>query len=273
VGLPCQIHALRAQQLHDPRWKRKVPLAIGLFCHYNISFHANREAFAMVTPKGARVVAAHCRQRDARGWPHNTLELTFSDGTQWRSPVGPAEIFNLMAHVSPLGRCLTCLDATAEFADFSVGDPWIRDEQGEWKYSDPGGWSSLLIRTPAGAAALAEAERAGRLALRPLPPAEVARGQWAMLREKKQRVAVRLRVRDCLGLAAPAYSVAPPRPSWRDALPEARFWVTRLLPAVGPLRRAFLRFFLSPRGVAVIRRRNAAKRRKAALRVETNPAE
>ncbi|MBU1908866.1 MAG: Coenzyme F420 hydrogenase/dehydrogenase, beta subunit C-terminal domain, partial [Verrucomicrobia bacterium] len=181
VGLPCQIHSLRQRQMMDPRWKQRVPMVIGLLCHYNLPFESTQAAGRMLAPKGERLAHVNFRQRDERGWPHNTLEMTFTDGSKWRSPYGPAQIFNIVARVSPLGRCLMCLDATAEFSDFSIGDPWIRNEKGEWKYDEPGGWSSVIVRTAAAEEWLREVEQAGKLVLKPIPPDEVERGQHAMM--------------------------------------------------------------------------------------------
>lgn len=123
VGLPCQIHSLRKRQLVDSRWKTRVPIAIGLVCHYNLPMDSSKLAAALMTPEGAQVIHTQFRAKDVTGWPHNTLEMTFSNGTKWRSPHGPKETFNIIAMVSSLGRCLTCLDAGAEFSDLTVGDP------------------------------------------------------------------------------------------------------------------------------------------------------
>lgn len=264
VGLPCQVHAVRRRQLADPRWRKRVPYLIGLLCHYNIPFTATREAAAMLAPAGARLVRAFSRQRDATGWPNNTLELWYSDGSKWRSPVGPAQIFNILSRVSKLGRCLTCMDATAEFSDISIGDPWIRNDRGGWKYEHPDGYSSVIVRTEQGEALLREAQHAGKIELRPIPPAEIEAGQHAMITEKKRRVAFRIKVRRLLGRPIPSYSVPLAKPSWSDIRKEIAFSTTRLLPVFGPVRRFFLRFALSPAGLWLVRRRIEQRRRRAA---------
>lgn len=266
VGLPCQVHSLRKRQVIDPRWRKRIPLVIGLLCHYNIPFTATKEAAEMLAPKGAHLVKARSRERDERGWPHNTLELTFSDGSKWRSPVGPAPTFNVLSRCVPLGRCLTCMDATAEFADFSIGDPWIRDEFGNWKYDVPGGRSAVLVRTDAGEEALQDAVAAGKLELKPIPAHEVEQGQHAMMSEKKRRVAIRLHLRKRFGLAVPRYTVPLATPTGEDVVKEIRFWFTRLIGIWKPVRRLFMRLGFSRFGVYMIDRRIAKRRRQAARR-------
>ncbi len=264
VGLPCQIHAVRERQRADARWRKRLPLLIGLFCHYNLPFTATKEAGEMLAPPGAKLAKANSRQRDERGWPHNTLELGFSDGSKWRSPVGPAQIFNIIARVSKLGRCLTCMDAAAEFADFSIGDPWIRDASGRWKYDEPGGWSTILVRTDRGAAAIEDGVRAGKLVVKEITSKEVEAGQHEMMSEKKRRVTIRLCARKALARPVPRYTVSPLPPAAKDVRKELAFWATRLLPVFGPVRRFFLRFALSPAGLRLVRRRMEKRRARAA---------
>lgn len=265
VGLPCQVHALRQRQMDDPRWKDRVPLAIGLLCHYNLPFTATKDAARLLAPPGTRLVRAQSRERDERGWPHNTVDLTFSDGSKWHSPLGPAQTFNILSRVGPLGRCLTCLDATAEFADFAIGDPWIRDERGNWKYEEPAGWSSIIVRTARGADVLEEAERAGALTLRPIPAEEIEQGQYTMMREKKHRVPIRMALRRLFGRAVPRYTVSLARPSVRDVWEEAVFLAGRLIPIFGPIRRLVLRFAFSSAGLRIVRRRMERRKRESKL--------
>lgn len=264
VGLPCQIHALRKRQLMDPRWKKRIPMVIGLLCHYNLPFESTRASGRMLAPKGHKLAHTNFRQRDERGWPHNTLELTFTDGSKWRSPYGPAQIFNIVARVSPLGRCLMCLDAAAEFSDFSIGDPWIRDEQGRWKYDEPGGWSSVIVRTGTAAEWLRDAEQAGKLVMKPIPPAEVERGQHAMMIEKKQRTAFRIRLRQRFGKPIPDYPMPLPETTPEQKRKEMAFWFTRILPAFPRLAKLALKIGLSPIGGYFVRRRMKARQRAAA---------
>lgn len=263
VGLPCQIHALRHLQRLDPRWRERIPLVIGLLCHYSLPALGTRESARLVAPPGARLQHTRYRQRGERGWPHNTLEMTFSDGTRWRAPYGPAQVFNVLARAAPLGRCLMCLDAASEFADVSVGDPWIRNERGEWKYEDPDGWSSVLVRTPAGEAALNHAAAAGAVTLQAIPPAEVERGQHEMMSEKKEGASLRIRARRLIGLSVPAYPFPLPRAPGSRWAPEIISWLMRIPPSIGWVRRLMLGMGFSSFGAYWINRRIRKRRKRA----------
>lgn len=266
VGLPCQIHALRQRQATDARWRARVPWTIGLFCHYNLPWESSKLAAALVAPKGERLAHANFRQRDERGWPDNSLEFVFTDGSRWRSPYGPAQTFNVMSRVSPLGRCLQCLDATAELADFGVGDPWIRDADGGWKYHDSDGWSVLVAHTARGEQLVREALAAGALTGRTIPAAEVERGQRSMMVEKKERTAFRLRVRRALGWPVPRYPMPLPATAPAQRRKELIFWFTRLAPVVPAVQRWLVRLGFSPLGGWLVRRRMANRKRAAQTR-------
>lgn len=250
VGLPCQVHALRERQIADPRWKKRVPYAIGLVCHYNLPVEASRLIASLVVPAGAHVVHASYRQKDERGWPENTLTLTFSDGQEWRSPLGPKETFNVIASVSHLGRCLTCLDAGAEFADFTVGDPWIRGADGNWKYGAPEGFSAVIVHTSRGEELLVAAVGAGVLAWQDILPADLHIAWGGIALDKKVRVGLRIRGKRLLGKEVPRYRVSIPRPTAALAVQEMVFWLRRLIPSLGPFCKLWIRFWFSVRGVA-----------------------
>jgi coenzyme F420 hydrogenase subunit beta len=254
VGLPCQVHALRSRQMADPRWKNRIPYVIGLVCHYNLPVESSLLAASLVTPPGAKVVHVNFRQKDERGWPHNTLTLTFSDGRQWRCPFGPKETFNVISSVSRLGRCLTCMDAGAEFADFTVGDPWIRGASGAWKYEEPRGYSAVIVHTARGEEMIDAAVCAGVLGWRHIPEEDLHSAWDDIALDKKVRVGLRLKGKRFLGRAVPRYSVPIPWPSAELLLEELSFWGRRILPSLGPLRRVWLRFWFSPRGAALMHR-------------------
>ena len=125
-----------------------------------------------------------------------------------------------------------CLDAGAEFSDFSIGDPWIRDEKGHWKYDEPGGWSSIIVRTPAGRG-LAARRGAGREAGHEAHPAGRSRARPARDDDREEAAH---------GLPAPApktfggRSRTIPCRSLKTSTAQKRkemaFWFTRVHPGV-----------------------------------------
>jgi hypothetical protein len=65
------------------------------------------------------------------------------------------EVINIVYRLYTPARCLTCFDASAEFADIAVGDPWMAPpHEGVDFYK---GWSFGLVRSPRGQAAVAQA--------------------------------------------------------------------------------------------------------------------
>lgn len=264
VGLPCQIHALRKRQLADPRWAKRVPYLIGLFCHYNLPWETTKLAGGMLAPRGTSVAHTRFRQRDERGWPHSTYEFAFTDGSTWRSPYPSSPTFNVLSRVSPLGRCLMCLDGAAEFSDFAVGDPWIRGKDGEWKYHSVAGDSTIVVHSEQGERLVAALAESGALDMKPLSTAEIAEGQHAMLTEKKARVAFRIRIRRRLGLPVPRYPMPLPAASPSQRRKELLFWLTRLNSFSRAWQKLLLKIGFGPLGAYLIARRLAKRKRLAA---------
>jgi coenzyme F420 hydrogenase subunit beta len=268
VALPCQVHAIRKLQMSDSRWRRRISLVAGLLCHYRLPHEATREPAALVAPCGERLAGVRYRDKDGRGWPFNTVQMTFSGGSGWRSPYGPAQTVTLLAQCYPRGRCATCVDAAAEFSDLSFGDPWIRDGNGAWKYCAPEGWTAIISRTQEGEAALRCAADAGRIVLTPIPAWEIECGQYAMMSEKKLRVPLRMRLFRLAGMATPEYGVPFRPPPFAAAIKEITFLVSRLVASFGPLRRLAVRLAFSRFGGVVMRRRAERSRRAAVARLK-----
>lgn len=272
VGLPCQVHALRKAQLTSPQWRQRIPLIIGLYCHCRLPCLATREIAAMRAPRGARLDRVDYRDKGDGGWSDARLQMRFTDGTVWRCGHGPSETVSVIGRLYPLGRCLTCLDATSELADLSIGDPWIRDENGQWKYMTRDGWSSVIVRTEAGESVLRDAERAGRVYLQPNNPDEFSFGQHPMMSEKKVDAPFRIAARKRVGLQVPDYPMDLPKPTLRTALNGLVFFILRGIPACGPLRRLGTRLIFSGFGLALGRWRFEQKRRRAAARRQKQQA-
>lgn len=266
VALPCHAHALRRLQQVNPAWRSRLALVVGLYCHFNPGCKGVREVASLVAP-GKKLVRVAFRSKAQGGWPRASMMMFFSDGSEWASPHGPADSVTVMGRLFPLGRCLWCVDALAELADLAVGDPWIRDERGDWKYRSPEGWSSVLVRTKTAEELFQAAREDGVLRADSIEPGEILDGQSAMILEKKLEVPARLAWRRAFGLAVPFYSPLPPRPPLRYFFRAGWTLAGRTLPAVPLLRRAAARVLFSPVGAALVRFRAAQKRRRAARRI------
>ncbi len=269
VALPCHVHTLRKLQKKSKAWRKRIRLLIGLYCHYRLPHEATREVGEILAPPGSRLERIKYRQKDNQGWSKNTVEMTFSDGSRWRSPYGPAQTVSLLAHCYPRGRCMYCIDALAEFADIAIGDPWIRGKDGQWKYFVPGGRSGIIIRTDVGNNLLHGAVNAGALEISPIPGDEVLEGQHLMIMEKFTGTPLRMQWFGYFGRSLPEYGVAYPRANFGARLREGRFLLLRIVTIFGPVRRFFVRLGFSKPGRMFMKFRRNLNKKRAISRLTT----
>lgn len=265
VGLPCQIHALRKRQLLNARWKTRVPITIGLHCSGNPPALSTRELARVMGPRDATLTNIEYRSNGTgeqpRGWPMNSIKMTFSNGEDWVTPFGHPQTYNILARLAPLGRCMTCVDHSAEFADLAIGDPWIRDGVGGWKHHDTRGSSVILARTAMGEKILADAVHAGALVVEDVTNEDIINGQRHVLNAKKTRVGMRISARKAMGLRVPYYPMHLPRPQFRAMKDEAFNRIVRTITSIKPLRTLALRMAFTKFGSKILDRR-AEHRRK-----------
>ena len=136
VGLPCHVKGLRLRQSIDPKMRESVTLAIGLFCNHTPRLQAtdyllynlgvNRKDVARIQYRG-------------KGWP-GTMRVTLRNGRvvqladAWDTGFGK--------HFIP-HACLDCEDVFSDYADISVGDPWLKEYE-----HDKLGTSFVIARHP-----------------------------------------------------------------------------------------------------------------------------
>lgn len=116
VGLPCHIAGLTGV----PAIKKNIYVTIGIFCSHTPSF-AFLNTFLKDVSSDGDVKSLRFR---GLGWPGKT-KLIFNDGkietmqfpAMWHS-------YNYTKKYQQ-SRCSICTYYSAEFADISIGDPWI----------------------------------------------------------------------------------------------------------------------------------------------------
>lgn len=252
VGLPCHIHAIRKLQHLDKAWKKRIYATIGLLCSRTPPCSASRELAQLVAPRGTTISSFEYRKKiEGSGWPDNTYELSFSDGSKWRSPYGSPKTVAMLGAFFHTGRCLSCIDATAEFADISVGDPWIRDAEGNWKYSDPRGFSSLITRSQIGENVLEEVAKNKRIQLEQIDPNEIYAGQRTMIGQKKVDAPSRMRVMEILGKSVPEYKLDFPRPKAFTIFKQSIHLLLRRISKLRLIRTMLIKFALSSYGIKI----------------------
>ena len=146
VALPCQIHALRKFQRISPKLKKRIKLIIGLHCNTVYEPYLFDDVCKIIGHRKEEVLDFHFRYGH---WP-GTIVMEFKDGSNekvLKFEEIKDEINVLKLFYSP-SRCNCCIDFSAEYADISVADPWLRSQNGDYLYKDKR--TCMLIRTDIG---------------------------------------------------------------------------------------------------------------------------
>lgn len=189
VGLPCQLHGFHNACKVNRKLAERVALVIGLFCHASVEPEAFHLLWEWTVADGTKVESLDYR----RGKPAGDLMLNFTDGSS-RPFLFPAksgyrpniiELMNVLYRLYSQPRCMTCYDATALFADISVGDPWGIPAPDGIDYEK--GFSCILARTTAGHSAVDRAIETQALSCTPLSRHQMRLANRDMARAKERR--------------------------------------------------------------------------------------
>ncbi len=257
VGLPCQIHGfVKAAEL-DQRLKERVVLTIGLFCHAAVEHDAMRIIWDSL---GDRVKTAKryiSRVGKHPGTPH--LELNDSSlypvyfGEKRGYRPSSMEVINIVYRLYTPSRCLTCFDASAEFADIAVGDPWMAPPHSGIDFYK--GWSFALVRSERGAVAMQRASASGAVIHETVTRREALACNRMMSTEKRWRA---FRVIETLrrqGKAIPAYGPHGfrfPTQTGKQFIKTEIHMFTHIFCHLPRLRRYILKITLSELGYRVL---------------------
>jgi hypothetical protein len=146
-----------------------------------------------------------------------------------------------------------CIDGLAEFADISIGDPWIQN----WVSIHPElnrGYNCVIARTVKGLKVLDEAEEAGEIVLNEYTPADSSKSPACpqMVPKKIARGMYYIERRMKKGLPYPGYSFHILMDKWQKF--KTALHVATYFAADRPhLRKLIARFLLSPAGILVFR--------------------
>jgi len=182
VGLPCHIHGLKKAFSSKRNIKNKIYLIIGLLCSTNVTEVATKDMLWASKINERDVKKIEFRKGE---WPGKT-EVTLKNGSQKElhhlSHKEGAYVF--LSRLYPCSRCLYCIDASNEFADISVGDPWIKDKKGNYKYT--GGWSLVIERTNKGKEVISHINSKNKLLLKQIPKNELLESNKSVVYTKKK---------------------------------------------------------------------------------------
>jgi len=251
VGLPCQIHGFQKAALLDRRLKERVTLTIGLFCHAATEHDPVRFVWERLGKKSGKTPIKYVPRE---GKHPGTPMVEFSDGS--REPVyypeksgyrpSSTEMLNILYRMYTPERCLTCYDSTSEFADISVGDPWMAPPSDEINFKD--GYSFVMGRTDRGVAALRGSENSGAIKLRLLNPLIAKECNLETALEKRYRAFRVIETRRRQGHAVPDYNHEIPSMSGLRAIRVEINMFTHVFCYLPKLRGYLLRLIFSPVG-------------------------
>ncbi|MFM1848171.1 MAG: hypothetical protein RL417_1645 [Pseudomonadota bacterium] len=253
VGLPCQIHGFRKAAELDPRLKSRITLAIGLFCHAAIEHEAFEIIWGTLGDKAQRAKRFISRIGKHPGTPYIELDdgslypVYFGDRSGYRPT--SIEVINILYRLFTPERCTTCFDGLADFADISVGDPWMSppEDHVDWYQ----GWSFTLLRTERGKQVFDSLVDANKLVSVPITRREAQRSNILMAEEKRWRAFRVIETHRRQGKSIPAYGDPhgrfPSHSGWQFIKTELHM-LTHIFCFLPKYRARLLRFFLGSGG-------------------------
>lgn len=134
IGTPCQIAGLKLLQQDNKVLKEKIKYTVSNFCG---GFKDMRELsrFKSIAKMNNEKISYFQYRGD--GQPGRLLMIS-ENGKKWERPYTR---YSGLTGYMKYYRCRLCVDATAELADISCGDAWLK------KYLDIGGnWSLVITR-------------------------------------------------------------------------------------------------------------------------------
>jgi coenzyme F420 hydrogenase subunit beta len=207
VGVPCFVKAVRLLGRVDPVIRERVRFCIALFCgHLKSSRYAEMLAWQCgIQPGTLRAFDFRKKAADRTANDYG-VEATGSDGRSTVTRLGVASRMlgtNWGHGFLKYEACDYCDDVVGETADASIGDAWLP------RYlADTQGTNVLVVRNRVIDRLVRDAVKAGRLALEPISPGEVAQSQDGGLRHRREGLAYRLWLKDQDGEWRPPKRVA-----------------------------------------------------------------
>jgi coenzyme F420 hydrogenase subunit beta len=198
VGKPCDVAALRALELHDPRVSVAFPYMLSFFCA-GVPSQAGAEA--LLEALGVRAGELVDFRYRGMGWPGRAT-ATLADGSERSMSYLDSWGGILSHHVQH--RCKLCADGTGKAADIVCADAWDVDEEGYPLFEEAAGVSLLLVRTGTGARLLEAARASGALQTAAFDLSRLAGMQPGQTR-RRRALAARLAGQALAGRPLPRY--------------------------------------------------------------------
>lgn len=248
VGLPCQIHGFVKAAALDARLKERVVLTIGLFCHAAVEHEAYEVIWGQLGDKAKDAVKFTSRIGKHPGAPHihrkdgSLYPIYYGDKNGYKP--SSMEVINILYRLYSPPRCLTCFDASSEFADIAVGDPWMAPPSDDVDFYK--GWSFVLVRSERGSESLKS--YAKNMVRKDISRKEALACNSLMANEKRWRAFRIIETQKRQGKPTPSYGefgVEMPIQKGKQFIKTEINMLTHILCYIPKLRAPFLRFMLT----------------------------
>lgn len=228
-GTPCQVGALRLAMRENPKLAELFPYTMANFCGGYRDF---RELDDLVRRNGLDPMQVTYFRFRGGGQPGSMLACS-RDG---RTATEPYPDYGRRARIPKQKRCVFCVDATGELADFACGDAWVdRFVKGRVP------WSIILTRSAFAQEVVENMTAEGRLVTAEISHEEIMYSQRSNLDSKKFRQRKRMAVCGLTGMVMPRWDVDLPNQTgsyWQEIrvlLGKLRSWI-RHRPELGRRR-------------------------------------
>lgn len=227
VGVGCQIEGLRKLETVYKRLARRDIITIGLACHGTLEKEGTTELLAHRRLPQQQFKRFFYRGGSFPGkFQIETLDGKRIDLHKYDYKDGA---YNYLYHLYTPQRCLMCPDYSAEFADISVSDFWVRGDDGE--YLHPEGTTMIMCRNQRGKEIIAKMRAQGYITAMPLGQQEVESSFHHLHHDKRVAPFVRIQWREADGKKAPQYHLDVPEPTKeenrKESLRQATFIFSR----------------------------------------------
>ena len=207
VALPCYLKALRRACALDAALRERVAFTVGLTCGGQRSRLYAQAVARLAGLRPEEVCGVDFRgKREGRSAGDFAHCLWGADGDRkqvgWSD--GPGTLWT--SGCFKLNACEYCDDVFAELADVSLMDAWLKAYA-----SEAAGTSLAIVRSSLAKDLLAGGQQRGELALTPIALEQVIRSQQAVIRYRRDDLAIRLHLARKAGLRVPSKRVAPRR--------------------------------------------------------------
>ena len=204
VGLPCFIQAIRRLSGIDPVLKERIVHCIGLVCgHMKSKAFADCLGWQIGIPPG-RLDAIDFRVKlpDRTAGDYGVyLRGGGIEATRTRRDfLGARWGHNFFRY----SACDFCDNVFAETADLTIGDAWLPEHE-----NDSRGTNIVVVRDPSLSTLILRAMSQGRVVCSRAEPDTIAESQAGGLRDRREGLAYRLRLKELQGVWAPRKRVRP----------------------------------------------------------------